>query len=379
MSGTWAIRNAKVITRNSQIDGGAVIVDGEIQEVFEGSGPVSAIDFEGDYLLPGMIELHTDNLERQFQPRPKVKWPADAAMLAHDTQMVAAGITTVCDAVCVGFYGGAVERVEFLKKSLDAVRLAEAKGALKAEHFLHLRCEVSDSHCAQMFEPLANEPHLKIVSLMDHTPGQRQWRNMEKYRTFHRGRTGASEEDFQNLIDRRVKEQDLYADKHRQEILSLIDGMDIAIASHDDTTPDHIAQGKAEGITISEFPTTLDAAKAAHQACMTTIMGAPNVIMGGSHSGNVSAIELAREGLLDGLSSDYVPVSLLHAAFRLADELESPLPAMVAKVTRNNALMIGLDDRGEIASGKRADLLRVHRALDMPQVTGVWRLGKRIG
>lgn len=379
MSDTWSITNARVVTADAVIDGGVVVRDGTISDVFEGSGPATAFDFESDYLIPGLVELHTDNLEQNFQPRPKVRWPADAAMLAHDTQMIAAGITTVCDAVCVGFYGGAVERREFLGRSLDALKAAGAKNALKAEHFLHFRCEVSDAHCVEMFEPLAKEPRLKIVSLMDHTPGQRQWRNIESYRTFYRGRSNASEEEFQALLERRVAEQKLYADEHRKAVLELVREREIVLASHDDTTAEHVEQGHAEGLTISEFPTTVAAAQAAHEFGLKTIMGAPNVILGGSHSGNVSASGLAAQGLLDGLSSDYVPISLLHAAFRLADTLERPLPAMIALVTCNNARMIGLGDRGEIAAGKRADLLRVQRPLDMPQVKAVWRCGQRIG
>lgn len=384
MGHSFTCGNAKVITRDQEIDGGIVIKDGLIAEVFAGPAGRIDVDFAGDFLIPGLVELHTDNLERQFQPRPKVQWPADAAMLAHDTQMITAGITTVCDAVCVGFYGETKERVQFLKKSLDALAHAEEAGVLKSEHFLHLRCEVSDPHCADIFAPLADEPHLKVVSLMDHTPGQRQWLDIDRYRTFHRGRTGASEDEFQALIERRRADQVRYADQHRNSVLAMVEGRKLAIASHDDTTDEHVAEAAAVGATISEFPTTIAAARAAHTANMTTIMGAPNVILGGSHSGNVAAKELAANDLLDGLSSDYVPVSLLHAAFKLADQLERPLPEMIRKVSLNNAAMINMADRGEIAVGKRADIVRVRRnrktqeLVDVPSIIGVWRCGQRV-
>ena len=122
----------------------------------------------------------------------------------------------MCDGVCVGIYGGKRERIEFLQTSLEALHEAQATGSLTAEHFLHLRCEVSDPHVVEMFEPLLEEPTLKLVSFMDHTPGQRQWHDIDKYRTFHRGRTEASEEEFQALIERRIEEQKIYADQHRQ-------------------------------------------------------------------------------------------------------------------------------------------------------------------
>jgi alpha-D-ribose 1-methylphosphonate 5-triphosphate diphosphatase len=379
MSASLHVINARIVTADAVVEGGLVVDRGVIQEILPagrtGSG---AIDFDGDYLLPGLVELHTDNLERQFQPRPRVRWPAQAAMLAHDRQIAAAGITTVCDGVCVGIYGGKRERIEFLQTSLDALREAQHDRSLIAEHFLHLRCEVSDPHVVEMFEPLLEEPGLQLVSLMDHTPGQRQWHDIDKYRTFHRGRTEASEEEFQALIERRIEEQKIYADRHRQKLLALVRGRPITLASHDDTTIGHVEEAAADGITILEFPTTHAAAEAAHARGLGVVMGAPNLVLGGSHSGNVSAQQLARHGLLDALSSDYVPVSLLHGAFKLHRLLGMPLPQAIAPISRNPAAMIGLDDRGAIAPGLRADLVRARLIGETPSVIAVWRGGERV-
>lgn len=379
MSASLHITNARVVTADAVVEGGLVVDRGVIQELLPAgrTGP-GAIDFDGDYLLPGLVELHTDNLERQFQPRPKVRWPAHAAMLAHDRQIAAAGITTVCDGVCVGIYGGKPERIEFLRTSLEALREAQHARSLTVEHFLHLRCEVSDPHVVEMFEPLLEEPNLKLVSLMDHTPGQRQWHDIDKYRTFHRGRTEASEEEFQALLDRRIEEQKIYADQHRARILALVRGRPITLASHDDTTPLHVEEAAADGITVSEFPTTYAAAAAARAQGLGVVMGAPNLVLGGSHSGNVSAQHLAEHGLLDALSSDYVPVSLLHGAFRLHWGLDMPLPQAIAPISRNPAVMIGLDDRGAIAPGLRADLVRARLIGETPSVVAVWREGLRV-
>jgi alpha-D-ribose 1-methylphosphonate 5-triphosphate diphosphatase len=213
---------------------------------------------------------------------------------------------------------------------------------------------------------------------MDHTPGQRQWHDIDKYRTFHRGRTEASEEEFQALIERRIGEQHLYAEQHRKKILALVQGRPITLASHDDTTVAHVEEAAADGITIAEFPTTYEAAKAAHAQGMGVIMGAPNLVLGGSHSGNVAAQHLAEHGLLDALSSDYVPVSMLHGAFRLHHALNLPLAEAIAPVSRNPAAMIGLDDRGTIAPGLRADLVRARPLADTPSVIAVWREGERV-
>lgn len=378
MSLGFAIRNARLVTPDGVTLGGLEVEDGRIAAVGASAGRLtSALDLDGDWLLPGLVELHTDNLERQFQPRPQVRWPPDAAMLAHDQQIAGAGITTVCDAICVGFYGGKTERLAFLEASIEALHHAREANTLKAEHRLHLRCEVSDPHVVELFEPLRDEPGLAIVSLMDHTPGQRQWHDMERYRTFHRGTTRASEDEFQAMLRRRVREQELYADKHRRAILALLADRRVMLASHDDTTPDHVAQAAAEGVTIAEFPTTRIAAEAAREAGLGIVMGAPNIILGGSHSGNVGAADLAEAGLLDALSSDYVPVSLLHAAFQLHDAAGLQLADAVAMVSRSPARMIGLDDRGALEPGLRADLIRVRRTGSTPSVLAVWREGER--
>ena len=300
-------------------------------------------------------------------------------MLVHDSQIIAAGITTVCDAICVGFYGNKHERLEFLQKSLDSIDRAEKAGALKANHLLHLRCEVSDPYVIDLFEPLKDAPNLKVVSFMDHTPGQRQWRDLERYRTFHMGRTAASEAEFDELVNRRMDEQKIYAEQHRRQILALLEGHDVALASHDDTTAEHVGQAHADGMRISEFPTTIEAAREAHRKAMSVVMGAPNVVLGGSHSGNASALDLVEAGLLDALSSDYVPASLLHAVFNIAERFDLSLARCLAMVTSTPAEMIDLEDRGQLQIGKRADLVRVRMMQETPVVRAVWRQGTRVG
>jgi len=181
------------------------------------------------------------------------------------------------------------------------------------------------------------------------------------------------------LVERRMAEQQLFADKHRRIIAALCRAQGLPTASHDDATVAHIDEAVGFGLTIAEFPTTCEAARAARANGMTVVMGAPNVVRGGSHSGNVSASELAAAGLLDILSSDYVPFSLLHSVFLLHRALGLPLADAVAKVPSGPARAVGLDDRGEIAIGKRADVIRVGLADDgMPITRHAWRAGRRI-
>lgn len=372
------LANARVVTRTDCFLGSVVIRDGQIQAVDGGSNiPLGAEDFGGDYLLPGLIELHTDNVEKHLMPRPGVLWPSPlAAILAHDAQVAAAGITTVLDAIAVGEYTEDSHRRKMLPQVIGAIREGRTGKLFRADHLLHMRCELADRAVVEMFAPVAAEPLVKLVSLMDHTPGQRQWHDLEKFRSFHRDKKW-TDADLHAEIERRRELQAAYVEPSRRAILKLARDHSVTLASHDDTTEDHIEEALADGIQISEFPTTMAAARKAKKNGMTTIAGAPNVVRGGSHSGNVAAGELAAEGMLDALSSDYVPTSLLHAAFCLA-EMGMTVPDAIAIVSANPARMIGLDDRGEIATGRRADLLRVRHHGDTPVVRRVWCEGMQV-
>lgn len=373
------LSNAAVVLRDGVVEGTVVIRDGLIADVGEGPSRLPrAIDFEGDYLIPGFVELHTDNLERHLQPRPGVMWPsASAAVLSHDVQIAGAGITTVFDAVSVGEYSAQSARRQMISTTVDTLSNARIRELLRAEHFLHLRCELADPAVMEIYQPIASIPHVKLVSLMDHTPGQRQWADLEKWRQFHRDKKWTDIE-FDAMVAKRQADQAKHAEIHRRSVVALARHYGTVMASHDDTTREHVEEAVAEGIAISEFPTTLGAAGHAAKRGMKVIMGAPNIVRGGSHSGNVSAVELAHRGFLDGLSSDYVPASLMQAVFQLAGNEGIELPEAIAMVSANPAEMVGLTDRGEVAPTKRADFSRVRLVDGLPVILCVWREGRRI-
>jgi alpha-D-ribose 1-methylphosphonate 5-triphosphate diphosphatase len=329
-------------------------------------------------LLPGLIELHTDNLEKHVSPRPGVRWPMPAAVLAHDAQVAGAGITTVFDALTVGEVRQDGVRAEMLHHSIEAIAGGQRDGGLRAEHFLHLRCEVAHESVVETVEALIDHPLLRLVSLMDHTPGQRQFASVDKYYEYYQGKFGYSDAEMAAYVAQKTELNRRFADVNRRALAALGQSRGLPQASHDDGTPEHIAEAVELGMTIAEFPTTMEAARAASRHAMAVVMGAPNVVRGGSHSGNMSASELAAAGLLDILSSDYAPVSLLHAAFLLHSEIAMPLPEAVAKVSLNPAQALGLGDRGEIVPGKRADLVRVRIVDRLPVPRQVWRAGERI-
>jgi alpha-D-ribose 1-methylphosphonate 5-triphosphate diphosphatase len=374
------IRNARLVLPDSVVEGQLSIEGGLIETVAEATGTErpGAIDFEGDYLLPGFVEIHTDNLEKHLQPRPGVLWPsAAAAVVAHDVQIAGAGITTVCDAVSVGDYSAASNRRQMIETAVATVSDAHIRQVLRAEHFLHLRCELSDPAMLDIYRPHAGNPLVRLVSLMDHTPGQRQWADIDKWRQFNRDKKWTDDE-ANAIVTKRKADQARHADEHRRSVVALARHYGTVLASHDDTTRQHVSEGLACGVTISEFPTSLAAAGHAHKQGMKVVMGAPNVVRGGSHSGNISAADLVERNFLDGLSSDYVPSSLIQAVFQLPEAGAMSLPEAVALVSANPADMIGLSDRGRIAAGKRADFSRVRLVDGLPVILGVWREGRRI-
>jgi alpha-D-ribose 1-methylphosphonate 5-triphosphate diphosphatase len=370
------LNNFQIVLPTEVVRGSVTIEEGRIQAIdTDLSAVAGAIDGDGDFLLPGLIDVHTDNLERHFAPRPAVAWPsAIGAVLAHDRDMFGAGITTVYDAISLGDYDSGGERRAMISKSIENLDAARAHGLLQADHFLHFRCEVSDAGALDIFGRYADHPRLGLVSLMDHTPGQGQWSDLAIYRAFRRKKSGRvwSDAEFDAYIAQRRADRETYSAPQRAEIRRQAAARGIPLASHDDTTPDEVDRARQEGVAISEFPTTLKAAEQARARGMKIVMGGPNVVLGRSHSGNVSAAELAANGLLDALSSDYVPTSLLEAAFVLAANGMS-LPQAVATVGATPAEMVGLSDRGRIEPGRRADLLRVRLVDGHPVIRSIWR------
>lgn len=373
------IRNARIVLKDEVVLGTVHIVAGRIASVDSGPSSVSgAEDWEEHWLLPGLVELHTDNLEKHFNPRPGVQWPGLPAVLAHDAQIAAAGITTVFDALALGEVKPGGNRTEQLQHMLEAINVARERGLLRAEHLLHLRCELSTEGVPDMFDALARDAHVRIVSLMDHTPGQRQFTELSKYREYYQGKYGLTDAEMDAFTVRQIDNQQRFSVANRRAVVAMSRARGLSLASHDDATPEHVAEAVADGVSLAEFPTTLLSARTAHAQGLGVLMGAPNVVRGGSHSGNISALNLARADVLDCLSSDYVPSSMLHAAFVLADQAGWSLPRAVASVSSTPARLAALTDRGEIATGLRADLIRVHESHGHPVVVEAFREGIRV-
>ncbi len=373
------LANAQLVLTDQVLTGRIVVQAGVITDILEGDDvPPGAIDCRGDYVLPGLIELHTDNLERHIEPRPEVNWPHLPALVAHDAELASTGITTVFDALRVGSIHNNKARYKAYARDLATELLAARDaGYFRISHFLHLRAETCSDTLLEEMAEFGPEDRVGIVSLMDHTPGQRQFRDLHALKTYVAKKRGLSDADFDEHVANLKRLQRLYGAKHQAGAVAEANRYGATLASHDDTTAEQVETSRKLGAHFAEFPTTHEAALACRASGLAVMMGAPNIIRGMSHSGNVSAMALAKEGLLDIVSSDYVPSALLLSAFRLSD-IWNDLPRAVSCVTANPAMAVGLTDRGRLALGLRGDVLRVTLAGDAPLIRGVWSQGHRV-
>jgi alpha-D-ribose 1-methylphosphonate 5-triphosphate diphosphatase len=377
------LSNARIVGPEDVFDGTVVIRGGKLAAVETGRSTVAAAhDLGGDLLIPGLIDLHTDALEKHMMPRAGVHWAPRAALLAHDANVAAAGITTVFDSLCVGEVEWHDGRDRIFRDAVSELRAVAPKNLLRAEHFLHLRCEISVEGTVALFDSYAPDPGvaklIRLVSLMDHTPGVGQYPDIAKWKKKNARNLGLSEAEADAYIARRQETRARVAAPTRAALIERAARMGVPVASHDDRTIEEVQAAAAAGIRLAEFPVAFEAARAAREAGMQIIAGAPNLVRGGSHSGNVGAQELVDAGLLDAFASDYVPASMLLAAWRLHDRMGIALHDAVATMASRPAAMAGLSDRGSIAPGLRADLVQVHIADGEPHVIQVWRQGKRV-
>jgi alpha-D-ribose 1-methylphosphonate 5-triphosphate diphosphatase len=375
------LANATLVLPTKTLRGQVRLLDGRIADIAEGSAvPAGAVDCAGDLVMPGLIELHTDNLERHIEPRPKVGWPHAAAIIAHDAELASVGITTVFDALRVGSVvsNAKANYGEYARALADEILDLRAQGALRISHFLHLRAEVCSETLIEELDKFGPDDRIGIVSLMDHTPGARQFRDVTKLKEYHIGKYGISEADWQDHLAGQKALRDRVGDLHEAAAVAAARRYGAVLASHDDTEPEHVARSAEHGAHFAEFPTTLEAATACHEHGIQVMMGAPNLIRGGSHSGNVAAKALAEADLLDIVSSDYVPSSLLSAALMLGD-LWGDMARGIATVTAAPADAAGLADRGHLVHGARADVIRVARIGTAGALRGVWVQGQRVG
>ncbi len=372
------LSDLRVVLPDRVLERGSLCIEGgRIVDIIE--GPAAREDLRGDGLtaLPGLIDMHGDMLEREISPRPGVEFPADLALLELDKRLAASGVTTAYAAVSFARWGDP-KNVRSEERAYELVRTVnDLRGELLVAMNIHARFEVTNQHAAPSLRELLGAGHVQLVSLMDHTPGQGQYRDLERYVTFT-AKWGSVD---RAVVEQRVRQRIQQAQEAPpcwdvvSEVTCQAASRGIPVASHDDDTPAKVALVAGLRATISEFPVTLEAAQAAKDRGMYVAMGAPNVLLGRSHSGNLSGRDAIQAGLVDILASDYYPAAPLQAVFMIAREGLLSLERATQLVSSNPARALGLGERGRIAVDYRADLVLVENGLRRPRVRGTLRDG----
>lgn len=367
----YYLTNARIVLENDLLNAASLLMeDGQIVAIEPDSGNgVKEINLQGKILMPGMIDLHCDALEKEVEPRPNVFFPLDFACAQADKRNAVAGITTVFHSLSFANDELGVRNNEMAANLARAIHDWQPHGLV--DNRVHCRYEITDEYALPVLKQLLNEQSMHLVSMMDHTPGQGQFKDLAAYRDYLT-RTYKKTADEVSVIIERKAEAAAGAYARMQSLAEVAHAVGIAVASHDDDSQERVTTMKGIGADISEFPINIEAAKAAKEAGMDTVFGAPNILRGKSQSGSMKAIDAIHAGLADCLCSDYSPAALIVSVMRVNELSSLDLPAAVRLVTANPAKAAKLYDRGSIEVGKRADLIAVDMPGGLPQVSHVW-------
>ena len=353
------LSDVKLIQADRIIENGALrIENGVIAEITESAGQPS-----GFTVFPGFIDMHGDMIELELEPRPKVDFPMEVAAQHLDARLAGAGVTTAYAGVSFSRSAKDGERRSFEHTSAIIRALKDNIQGLRVDHRIHARFDMTYTDAIAALESLLVAGAVDLVSVMDHTPGQGQYRNIEKLISY-RMRGGASEAEararLRAQIENAVPAEEML--RNLEDVSRLCKAHGIAMASHDDDTVRKAYLMADIGAVISEFPVTIEAAQVAKERGLMIAMGAPNAMRGQSYSGNLSAREAHAAGLLHILAADYHPAAILPAIRALSASDPDGLVGAARLASKNPAKALGLTDRGEIAIGKRADLAVVDAA-----------------
>jgi alpha-D-ribose 1-methylphosphonate 5-triphosphate diphosphatase len=374
------LTDLRVICPDRVIDRGAIFVhEGKIAEIVAGDPPVDGINTGGLTAIPGIIDLHGDMLERDIEPRPRARFPIDMALYELDKRLAGSGITTAYAAVSFAWNQSDIRRQETAEEIIRTVH--QLRDTLMVDFMIHGRFEMTNEATVPIVQNLLQEGVLDLVSIMDHTPGQGQYRDMSRFLTFVNEWLGISNEEIGSQLAVHMQEK-LHEVQEAirewgivREVVRLAVEHGVIVASHDDDSVSKVADQAAMGVTVSEFPVNLEAAQAACQHGMHVIMGAPNAYRGESNTGNLSAVEAIKAGYVDILATDYFPAAPLQAIFHLDRQGVLPLADGVKLVSENPADAVRLRDRGRLDVGLNADLVLVDTSGTQPRVRATLRRG----
>lgn len=377
------LSDLKVVLSDRVMEHGSVqIEDGLITQIIEGSAPGNVPSLNGLTLIPGMIDLHGDMLERDVLPRPTARFPTEIGLLELDKRLAGAGITTAYAAISFAWKQNDLRSQESAVEMIETLNQMNDKTLV--DMYVHTRFEVTNPDTAPILQDLLERDLVQLVSIMDHTPGQGQYQDVDRYLNFMQKWLGADLDslgDYKERILAKMKENIAEAAKEPRdwdvvrEVLAVAKAHNVPVASHDDDTREKVTLQAEMGVSISEFPVSVEAATTAREHDMYVIMGSPNAYRGRSTSDNLSAMDAIQQNLVDILATDYYPAAMLHTVFKLANADVLPLHDSVKLVSTNPAHAMQLTDRGCIEVGKSADLVLVQETDTHPRVRGTIRQG----
>jgi alpha-D-ribose 1-methylphosphonate 5-triphosphate diphosphatase len=372
-SSFYSIKHARIVTPTGVIEDGSVtIADGRIVEIGEPSRDEVEdwIDAQGQYLLPGFVDIHGDSLERAIAPRPSAPFSPELVLPAYDAELAVHGISTMYHCVAIADLGEISKPLRRREKVTEIQRALQcfiSRSRIRTR--LHLRYEVLDVESLPTIRRMVENQEVHLVSLMDHTPGYGVFKDLDAYRRY-RARSGSSIEATEKAIRETLSLRAQVDEQALEDLIALCHQHQLVVASHDDHTREKIVRAKRNGINIAEFPVTMEAVQAAREMRLYTVFGAANLVRGGSHAENLSTSDMIAQGLADIICSDYSPMCLLHGLFKAAAISNDPFYEVVKLFTLNPARAVGIGDwTGSIEPGKAADLILVNTSHGIPEVT----------
>lgn len=374
---TTLLTHARIVLADDVLDNASLLIEDDRIAAVDPVNPRAdrVVELRGQILMPGLIDLHCDAIEKEAEPRARVLFPLEFAVAQVDRRNAAAGITTPYHAVSFANREWGVRNND---TAAQVIRMLHAfKPHSLVDNRVHCRYEVTDPFAVPVLTALMDEGMVNLLSVMDHSPGQGQFKTLDAYLEYMMGNHGMSREQAEEAARAKAEAQE-GAVGRVEHLLERARRHGIPTASHDDDSVHRIAAMRALGVAMSEFPITLDTAKAAVSCGLPTILGAPNVLRGQSQSGSMRAIDAIRAGVASCLCSDYQPSTLIAAAFVAARQASLPLSQAVALVSANPAKAAGLDDRGRIQAGLRADLTAVATVGGQALVSHTWSAGRLV-
>ncbi|WP_417324706.1 alpha-D-ribose 1-methylphosphonate 5-triphosphate diphosphatase [Halarcobacter sp.] len=349
------ILRSKNVLINEEFIPADVVIKGEFIERIDKYGKNEvAVDLGDKKIAPGIVDLHSDAIEKEIEPRPNATFPVELAVAELDKKLSMAGVTTMFHAI--GFEENPKKKrsIDLAISQIEEINKANDKH-LGVDNYVHARFELSCDEAVEPIKEVISKGMVKLVSLMDHSPGQGQFKSLESFKSYYGSYYDLNEEELQKVIDKKTNKNE---DKIN-DLIAYTKEHNLTLLSHDDDCIEKLDGLLDLGVQISEFPLDLEVAKYAVSKGIATGMGAPNIVRGGSQSGNIAAIDLVKEGVCKYLCSDYHPTSMLQAVYRMKEDANLDIAKGFSMVTSTPARYANLEDRGEIKEGKRADIIVV--------------------